>query len=543
VSLPSLRWLVLVVLALLTSPAAAAGEPVGAAPAPADDGAKVVVLNRQITVLRATLLGVGPRDRARRASEWVSELIDRPGAAKVTVAHEGVGNALMIDGTLGFAITPGDLRPLGGETLEVATASAKNALERAVAETREAHDKRRLLQALGRVAIAAAVLLLIVGLTLRTRRWLTVRFAHAMRDSASRVRLGGTRLLYAQRLVGLSRWLVRTLSTLVIALALYRFTSYALNQFPYSRAWGEHLDDFLLGVAQKLGGDMVRALPNAVVAVAILLVARVVVRGLAPFFDTVERGSLDLGWLDADTVKPTRRLVTAGVYLFALAMAYPYLPGSSSEAFKGLSLLLGLMISLGGASLFGQAASGLILMYSRTLRVGEHVFIAEHEGTVTDVGSFTVKLATGIGEELTLPNSLVLANVTRNYSRPQRGRGFILHTQVSIGYDTPWRQVDAMLLEAARRTPGVDADPPPAVFHTVLADFYVEYRLVCHGTQRDARERARALHALNGNVLDVFNEHGVQIMSPHYFGDPAAAKVVAPSKWRPAPVDDGTPST
>jgi len=348
------------------------------------------------------------------------------------------------------------------------------------------------------------------------------------------MKLGGTRLLHAQRLLGISRWLVRTLSSVVLALALYRFVSFVLNQFPYSRPWGEHLDEFLIGVAWQLGGGILRALPNAVVAVAIFLLARVLVRGLRPFFDSVERGSLDFGWLDADTVKPTRRLVTAGVYLFAMVMAYPYLPGSGSDAFKGLSLLVGLMVSLGGASLFGQAASGLILMYSRTLRVGEHVFIADHEGTVTEIGSFTVKLATGIGEELTLPNSLVLSTVTRNYSRPQRGRGFILHTQISIGYDTPWRQVDALLLEAARRTPGVDADPPPAVFHTKLSDFYVEYRLVCHGTQRDARERARALHALNAHVLDVFNEHGVQIMSPHYFGDPAQAKVVTPSAVRPA---------
>jgi small-conductance mechanosensitive channel len=223
------------------------------------------------------------------------------------------------------------------------------------------------------------------------------------------------------------------------------------------------------------------------------------------------------------------------VILFALVMAYPYLPGSDSEAFKGMSVLVGLMVTVGGSSLFGQAASGLVLMYSRTLRVGEYVRIDNHEGTVTKLGSFTTRIRTGLGEELTLPNSLVLSTVTKNYSRTVSGPGYVVDTAVTIGYDTPWRQVEAMLLEAARRTPGVLSTPAPRVFQTALTDFYPEYRLVCQASPVDPRPRAEVLSTLHAHIQDVFNEHGVQIMSPHYLGDPDSAKVVPREDWYRAP--------
>jgi len=193
------------------------------------------------------------------------------------------------------------------------------------------------------------------------------------------------------------------------------------------------------------------------------------------------------------------------------------------------------MVSIGASGIVGQAASGLILMYTRTFRPGEYVRVGENEGTIVEMGMFTTRLRTGLGEELTLPNSLVLGSVTRNYSRTVRGKGFVLDTVVTIGYDAPWRQVNAMLIEAALRTDGVLADPSPRVFQTALSDFYVEYRLVCQAVQTDPRPRAEVLSSLHSNVQDVFNEHGVQIMSPHYLGDPAEAKVVPKAKWYPAP--------
>jgi small-conductance mechanosensitive channel len=234
-------------------------------------------------------------------------------------------------------------------------------------------------------------------------------------------------------------------------------------------------------------------------------------------------------------VGPTRRIFAFVVWVFALAMAYPYLPGANTDAFKGLSVLVGLMVSLGGASVIGQAFSGLILMYARIYRRGDYVRIGEQEGTVTELGMFATRLRTGMGEEITLSNSSVMAATTRNYSRAVSGTGYVLDTVVTIGYATPWRQVEAMLLEAARRTSDIAQEPAPIVRQTALSDYYVEYRLVAYTPLEHPAPRVEVLSRLHGHIQDVFNEHGVQIMSPHYVLDPKAPQVVPKDQWYAAP--------
>jgi len=494
-----------------------------------------MVLNRPVSTIRAPLFGVGPEERARRSSARIHDLLELGGPGRVTAQHEPQGSLLLIDGSLALIITPDDRDKLGGQTIEAATEAARHALETVVAETRESRSRDRVAQAFVRTGIATGALVVAFLLVFLVRRALVRWITRLLEGSASKVRIGGTSLVNPARLFGVSRWLVHAVATLILLVATYRWASFTLNQFPYTRPWGEHLDTYLVGVVVQIGGGMLRSIPDLFIAGVIFFIARGLIRLIRPFFDSVERGHLDLGWVDGETARATRRIFALLVWLFAIVMAYPYLPGSGSEAFKGVSLLLGLMATLGGSSILGQAASGLILMYSRTVRVGEYVRIGDQEGTVTELGSFTTKIRTGLGEEVTLPNALVLGTVTKNYSRPAQGHGFFLDTTVSIGYDAPWRQVEAMLVEGALRTEGILATPAPRVFATALADFYVEYRLVCQCKEESARSRAQALHRLHANVLDVFNEHGVQIMSPHYLGDPAKPKVVPKSSWYAAP--------
>ena len=159
---------------------------------------------------------------------------------------------------------------------------------------------------------------------------------------------------------------------------------------------------------------------------------------------------------------------------------------------------------------------------------------------------FATRLHTGMGEEVSLPNAVVFSQPVRNFSRLVEDDGqYMLHTAVTIGYATPWRQVHAMLLEAARRTPGVLQQPAPYVVQTALSDFYVEYRLCVQGSRAAPRRRVEALSQLHGHIQDVFNEHGVQIMSPHYLSDPAEAQVVPAGPWFPteaAPLQPSPPA-
>ena len=272
-------------------------------------------------------------------------------------------------------------------------------------------------------------------------------------------------------------------------------------------------------------------------ALLIFLFAKFVINQVRSFLERIEQGDLKFAGLDRDTVIPTRRLISIAIWLFAVVMAYPYLPGSETAAFKGLTVLVGLMISLGGSSLVGQAASGLILVYTRTLRPGEYVQISATKGTVLEVGMFTTQINTGMGEKLTLPNSLILGNISRNYSRLTAGQEYMLDITISCGYDTPWRHVEAILIEAALATHGVIQNPRPKVYKTSLVDFYIEYRLVCQAYPSEPHLRAELLNDLHASILDIFNEHGIQIMSPHYIADPETPKVVPKDRWYPSPVD------
>jgi small-conductance mechanosensitive channel len=497
--------------------------------------APVVVNNRTVVVLRASLLGYSPKERASAAARRIDDVLDRLGRDVVGVRKMSEGNLITLDDAGVFMVTPGDVDELSGDTLESVTQQAVDGLKLAVQEGHELHNLRRLLVAAGLTAIVTLIYLLVVRGCVVANRRLGAILSVAVQTNIEKLKVAGVAAVQPAHFLAVTRHLVALLAWAMGLFATYLWLTFSFERFPYTRPWGEHLTGFLLGTLAKIADAILSAVPGLVVVVLIFFIARFVLRAVRVFFDRIAAGQISLGWLDSDTVKPTTRIVTVVVWLFALAMAYPYLPGSNSDAFKGVSVLAGLMISIGASSLVGQAASGMILMYSRALKIGEYVKIGDSEGTVSEMGMFATRLATGKGEEVVLPNSYVVSNTTRNFSRSVHGKGFVLHTTVTIGYSTPWRQVNAMLLQAAERSRGILASPAPYVIQTALSDFYVEYCLVAYAGPEAPSKRAEAISELHANVQDVFNEHGVQIMSPHYMIDPAHPQVVPKERWYEAP--------
>lgn len=524
------RSLQALVLVMLTA-AAQAGLPIAAPVAASPDAAQVTVMNRKVAVLRDSFLGVAPANRAKRFERAIAEMLDKGGAGVVSVQQAPQGNIVSIDGEFALILTPEDADTTGAETLETITESTQQALQGAIDATRESRNRSMLLRGAAESALATLTAVLAIWVGWRVRRATFVRTADLFESKAAGMQVAGAPLVHTSRTRALARGLVNVVAWSGAVILVYEWLVFVLTRFAYTRPWGEELGDFLVGVFWHIGSGVLGALPDLAIAAVILLLARGVIGAVRPIFDRVERGSGAIGWLDRDLAAPSRRIFSVSVWLFAVAMAYPYLPGAQSEAFKGITVLVGLMLTLGGSSLVGQGASGLILMYSRTIRIGDYVRIQEQEGTVTELSTFTAKIRTGLGEEISIPNSLIMGSVTKNYSRAALGQGFILDTVLTIGYDTPWRQVEAMLIEAAGRTEGILDTPKPKVFQTALSDFYVEYRLVCQAVPERPRTRAEVLHMLHANALDVFNEAGVQIMSPHYVGDPKAEKVVPLSQW------------
>jgi small-conductance mechanosensitive channel len=485
--------------------------------------AEVYLHNRRVVAFRSDQLGDSAIERAALAQRAITDALGTGGTGTVTRTDTGDAVRFDIDGQPVFFLTVDDLG-VPGQTGALAAAAyqVQRRLEQALSEHREMRDLRQNGRA---VAFSIAATLLAGALLwalLRGRRW-----AHAQLLGAVREHRGPLAPYLEHTRSGL-RWLNTAFAWALGLLVADAWLTFVLRQFAFTRPWGERSTQWLLDVASSFFTGIASAIPGLMVAVFIFLLARVVTRANALFLDRVARGELRLGWLDTDTAEPTRRLANVVIWLFALAMAYPYLPGANSDAFKGVSVLAGLMLSLGASGIIGQAMSGFSLVYSRSLRVGEYVKIGDTEGTVTHLGLFATRIHTGMGEEVSLPNTVISGQPVRNFSRLVSDGRFVLHTAVTIGYSTPWRQVHAMLMEAAKRTPGVAKEPAPYVVQTALSDFYVEYRLCAQSNQAAAHSRAEAMSHLHANVLDVFNENGVQIMSPHYMADAPAPQVVPP---------------
>lgn len=498
--------------------------------------AELRIANRSVFTFNATLLGETPAARVHRATTVIEDTLR--GTDELYVSIDPILNShlVLLGGRRAFIIAPQDLGVEGGDTrLDAERAAAT--LRQVVDETREARSLRFLLKALGFSAAATLLFVVLIKGANFGRRKLRGRLPQLMRDRARQIKVGHMPLFDMQYVYFLIDRLLRLIYWGFVLLLSYQWLSFVLSQFPYTRPWGESLNLHLLDLLRYLVTGILHAIPGLAVAVMIFFIARGISGFSKRLLERMARPGT-LKWLTEETLQPTTRLTSLAIWLFALVMAYPYLPGSGTDAFKGLSVLVGLMISLGASSVVGQAAAGLILTYSRTLKAGEYVRVGDNEGTVTEVGMFNTTIRTGLGEVLTLPNSMITGSVTRNYSRVVQGQGYIVDTVVTIGYDTPWRQVEAMLLQAAERTDGILQTPRPQVFQTGLSDFYPEYRLVAQAVPSEPRPRAELLSLLHANIQDVFNDYGVQIMSPHYLGDPAKEKWVPREHWYTTPAQD-----
>jgi small-conductance mechanosensitive channel len=500
---------------------------------PDDQAATLYYNNRKIVDFRARILGRLPRDRAAAAVRFLDDLVARGVAGPVTTYATGDVNVVRVGVDDVFAVVPADVDVLSGTAVQQVAAEAGQHLTVALGEAAELRQPRRLLWG-GVQSLLVTVLL--VGLLWALRRGTTAA-EHKLQRAADRQleRLPGGEVVRASRWPDVLHRLVTLSSGLVALFLAYAWLTFVLRRFPYTRPWGESLREFLLSRLSWLALGIIQSLPALVTVVLIFIVTRIAVRLANLFFDSVEKGRLSMPGVYAETVQPTRRILTVVLWLFGLAAAYPHLPGSQTDAFKGLSVVVGLMISLGSSGIVNQVMSGFTITYSRALRLGDFVRIGDVEGTVTHLGTLSTKIKTERREEVTIPNAVVISQVMTNYSRFAESEGVLLPTTVTIGYDAPWRQVHALLLLAAERTPGIRQQPPPVVRQSKLDDFYVAYTLLM--VPEEPHLRLVVLDRLHANIQDAFNEHGVQIMSPHYEMDPQAAKLVPRDRWNlpPAP--------
>ncbi len=499
------------------------------APAPAT----LVVWNRPIVVFRAAIGRIPPAERAAAAVRRIEGLPDdvRPDEIRTEAATVGEwrGRFVFARNLILFGLVEGDVDPTTNETV---TSIAEHAAEQVRSVLQARAEQRRLPTILRGVALALGATILLVLVV-----WATRRLAETALERLARVTQARAIPVLGRDLAPLvdafRRATVRITAWGLGLVATYLWLTFVLNQFPYTRPWALRLGNYLVDLLWKMGTGALQAIPGLFAVVVIFLVTRFVLRIIGVFFQRIETGAIRAHALQPDTARATRRIVAILIWIFALTIAYEYIPGSETDAFKAIGIFTGLVVSLGSAGLMNHLMSGLVVVYSRSLRPGELVQSGDIVGRVTEVGLLSTKLITPKREEITIPNAVLASSVVTNYSRLAGTDGAVIAAAVTIGYDAPWRQVHALLLHAAELTPGVRKQPRPYVLQRALNDFSVQYELRAHIEQPE--ERFRVLSDLHAHIQDAFNEFGVQIMSPAFESQPERAVTVPKSKWYAAP--------
>ncbi|MEO9483881.1 MAG: mechanosensitive ion channel family protein [Ekhidna sp.] len=284
--------------------------------------------------------------------------------------------------------------------------------------------------------------------------------------------------------------------------------------FPFTRGWAQNLMDWILDPAKNIWFGFWNYIPNVFTIAVIYLITRYLVKFLRFIAEGVENGTLNLSGFYTDWAMPTYRLAKILIYVFMVVMIYPYLPGSDSDIFKGVSIFLGLLIAFGSTSAVSNVVAGLAITYIRPFRVGDRVKIGEVTGEIMSKALLVTRVRTTKNEDITVPNSSILTGHTVNYTSSSKELGLILNTAITIGYDVPWRKVHEQLIEAAVVTDGVNVSKEPFVLQTSLDDWYVSYQLNAY---TDTPEQMPKIYsALHSNIQDKFKEAGIEIMSPHY---------------------------
>jgi len=492
------------------------------------------LFNRPVAELRAPLAGLGVAERVQRAQRRFDALDDTALAQPVQVLPMALGGAqgrtLLVGSRPVFTLLAEDLDPEERLPLDQAAGQAAERL-RAAVQARQAQRAPALWWRAG-LTVLAVLTAWAAGL------WAVLRLAAPL--VAARRQAAAAAAQPQPAAAAAWAWLRRGLARLgeaglwlAQALLVYGGLVAVLEAFPWTQPWGERLLAFVGQLGGWLVAGLLGAVPGLLTVAVVGLLARLAQDGLSLLFRLAQDGRLRGAWLHPETVRATERLARLLVWGLALAIAYPYLPGAGSEAFRGVSVLFGLMLTLGSTGLVNQLMSGLVLVYARAVRRGDFIAVADVEGVVIEVGTLAVKVRTMRNEEITVPNAVLTSSPIRNYSRLAAEQGTLLSTRVTIGYDAPWRQVHALLEAAAAATPGLRRQPAPVVYQRALGDFYVEYELFAHVDR--PLERVAILSALHAAIQDEFNRHGVQIMSPHFIDQPARPVGVPPAQWYAAP--------
>jgi small-conductance mechanosensitive channel len=480
-------------------------------------GFPVLFAGKEILHVSSSLTGeLTPEQRARLIQQNIQTFADSKADAtglKVIKLPEGYG--VGTDDSILMVITKLDAEP-SGKTPEELAQQILGEIQTALITYRTKHNWKTY----GFGAVYSILSMIALWLALRLNNWSfrwLVRQVSTLHDYwKGGIHLKGIEVISARRIERIVLMALKSLRIFVILLFLYFFLPLILSFFPGTHALGFKLLDYLVSPFVTFFHAIIHYVPNLFYIFVIIVIAKYVLKVISYVFKLIEKGELKFEWFYDDWARPTYQIVRFLVIVIALISAYPYIPGSSSQAFQGVGLVLGAIISFASSSAISNIVAGVILTYTRAFRLGDRIKVGETSGGVVEKTLLVTRVETIKSEIVTIPNSLVMSAQIVNFSTSaDEGDGVILHTSVTIGYNVPWKQVRELLVEAARETKNILEKPEPFVLQTALDDFYVSYEINAY--TKEPKYMAFIYSELHKNILEKFDAAGVEIMSPHYY--------------------------
>lgn len=321
-------------------------------------------------------------------------------------------------------------------------------------------------------------------------------------------------ILDTQKQVSLLIFLANILRYLLLFILLVLTIPILFSIFPQTKELAYKIAYYIWNPVKDILEGILGYIPNLFTIIVICLVIKYVIKGIRYLATEIDAGRLKINGFYSDWAMPTYHIIRFLLYAFMIAMIYPYLPGANSGVFQGVSVFVGLIVSLGSSTVIGNIIAGFVITYMRAFKQGDRIKLNDTVGNVIEKTAFVTRLRTIKNEIVTIPNSFIMSSQTINYTSSARTYGLIIHSEVTIGYDAPWRKVHQLLIDAAKATPGVMPEPAPFVLETALSDFYPVYQINAY--IQEANNMTTIYSALHQNIQDYFDKAGVEIMSPHY---------------------------
>ncbi len=309
-------------------------------------------------------------------------------------------------------------------------------------------------------------------------------------------------------------FLAKIIRLSVITILLYLSIPILFSIFPPTQRLAEVLFGYILSPVRRIAASVLGYIPELITIGVIITIVRYVLKVINYLALEIGNEKITIPGFFPEWAKPSYNIIKMLILAFMFVVIFPYLPGSDSEIFKGVSVFIGIVFSLGSTSIIGNMIAGLVITYMRPFKIGDRIKIGEVTGNVVEKTAFVTRIRTPKKEFITIPNSNILSSNVINYSNSKQQGGLVVHTTVTIGYDVPWRQVHQILINAAKKTSNLNLEIAPFVLQTSLDDFYVSYQLNAHTNEPD--KQPAIYSELHQNIQDGFNEQGIEILSPHY---------------------------